>query len=237
MEPVRRAGSRAKRYNTASGGLPGTNGLGGAGGQTGSPGTNYAANATTTGIAALNLANGTGGNATNWSGGGGGGYGGGGGGGGGSNGDGAGGGGGGSYGTTIIAGNGSTPGNTGDPAYVANAGQGGIGAANGYDGLVTVSWESGVPSKLISPTRLANGSFQFSFTNLVQASFTVQVSTNLAATNGWTRAQFGHGSCVRTVPVHGSAGNELPKAFLQGKFALKTAERRDWMLCKPWGTC
>src|SRR5260370_19429398 len=39
---------------------------------------------------------------------------------------------------------------------------------------------------LVGPTMLGNGSFQFSFTNVPGCSFTAQVSTNLAATNGWT---------------------------------------------------
>ena len=55
------------------------------------------------------------------------------------------------------------------------------------DGLVVVRWHVvpvGFAPTLVSPTKLANGSFQFSFTNLPGASFTALAKTNL--NSAWT---------------------------------------------------
>lgn len=181
------AGSSGANGSVATGGHAGSNGSGGSGGGNGSAGSAYDSLATTTGISALNLAGGNGGNGGSWSGGGGGGYGGGGGGGGGSNGDAAGGGGGGSYGTTVITGSGSQPGNISDVNYVANAGYGGNGNSTGNDGLAVILWIPSNPpsSTLSSPTRLTDGNYRISFTNVSGAGFTALASTNLATTN-WT---------------------------------------------------
>ena len=123
----------------ASGGGGGNNGGGGSGSI---PGNNYVAGATNTGISSPSLANGNGAGTAGGTGtaGGGGGFGGGGGG----NLSYGGGGGGGSYGTIIIGGNNSSPGNTGDPSYVASHGVGGALNGGGSDGLVAIVFTSGV---------------------------------------------------------------------------------------------
>jgi hypothetical protein len=134
-------GSNGASYFGGDQGLGGASGTGGSGGGTdgygdpGSAGLNYAANATSTGIASLASANGNGGAGggnNGYGGGGGGGYGGGGGAGGH-----GGGGGGGSFGQIIMGGIYYIPANTGDPNYVGSAGSGGN-SGNGNDGLVVL---------------------------------------------------------------------------------------------------
>jgi hypothetical protein len=150
--------------DAGSGGAGGGSGVGGAGGDWGgyiaSPGTNYAALATSTGIASLASAGGNGGTSTGsgddntGGGGGGGGYGGGGG---------AvvfgGGGGGGSYGQIIIGGTNALAGNNSDPNYVASAGNGGSPSfppSSGQDGLVVIIFGNTALAN-IPATVVANG--------------------------------------------------------------------------------
>jgi hypothetical protein len=125
--------------NLGNGTTSGYDGIGGSAAQNAGPGQNYAANATTTGIASLNLAGGNGGAGSILGGGGGGGYGGGGGG-GYLNFSNSGGGGGGSYGDAIIAGNGFVPGNTNDSFYAYPAGFGGTATPDG-DGEVVLLFQ------------------------------------------------------------------------------------------------
>ncbi len=118
--------------NPGQGTAGGHDGIGGGNGMTGGGvGFNYAAGATTTGLASLSLmGGGGGGSAVVYAGGGGGGYGGGGGAGyntGSSSAS-----GGGSYGTTIIGGSGAVAGNTGDPNYQSPNGN------SDQDGLAVV---------------------------------------------------------------------------------------------------
>ncbi|EEF57870.1 hypothetical protein [Pedosphaera parvula] len=122
---------------TGNGTTSGYDGNGGSGAP--NAGQNYAANATTTGIASLNQAGGSAGAGSNFGGGGGGGYGGGGGG-GYQNFSNSGGGGGGSYGDAIIAGNSFIPGNTNDSFYVSPAGFGGTANPDG-DGEVVLLFQ------------------------------------------------------------------------------------------------
>ena len=174
-------GNPAGSGNNGSGGASGTSNYSFNGsGANGFSGDNYSANATTTGINALSLADGSGGNSANTTsfdnvfyppsngGGGGGGYGGGG---GGAltydpqpysgSGPAGGGGGGGSYGDIIIAGSSRTPGNTSDPNYVSPAGYGGTSSSAGSDGMAVLllqGQEANVPASIAANILTANGS-------------------------------------------------------------------------------
>jgi hypothetical protein len=188
-------------YATSAG--SGNNGVAGAGGTSpytqfyeaadGSSGGNYGATATTTGVSSLSLVGGNGGNCGKSSGlgsvtypppnggGGGGGYGGGG---GGamtyyatptSYGPGGGGGGGGSYGDIVIAGNSTTPGNTGDPNYANSAGYGGNNSSAGSDGLIVLILQGAVAN--VPATVVASG---LTANSLTTSSLT---ASNLTANN------------------------------------------------------